>query len=214
MTEFLYPLIFSISAYFPIYFYRKNISKFLGVYDLPDGKRKIHVVPIPKTGAFSIAVIVFIFLLINFFFEIFYNYIDLNIILIFSLLIFTLGFIDDKYNLRARKKVFFLISISLTLCLFSEDLVINKFYIYTLDFFFDLGIFGLFFTIICIFTLVNSLNLADGINGLAIGLVFFWFLYINLMFENNLNLLINTLVISLILSFYHNIKSEHFLGDA
>ena len=67
---------------------------------------------------------------------------------------------------------------------------------------------------ICIFTLTNSLNLADGINGLAIGLIFFWLIYINLIFENNLYLFINTILISLILSFYHNIKGKHFLGDA
>ena len=111
--------------------------------------------PTPKTGSFSIAVIIFIFLSINFFFEIFYNYFDLNNILIFSLLIFALGLFDDKYNLRARKKIFFILTISLSLCLFSEDLIINKFYIYTFDFFFNLGFFGLIFTVICIFTLVK-----------------------------------------------------------
>ena len=126
------------------------------------------------------------------------------------MLIFALGLFDDKYNLRARKKIFFILTISLSLCLFSEDLIINKFYIYTFDFFFNLGFFGLIFTVICIFTLVNSLNLADGINGLAIGLIFFWLLYINLIFQNNLDILIHTILISLILSFYHNIKVSIF----
>ena len=154
-----------------------------------------------------------IFIKINFF-NLFNNQIDINYLLIFSLLIFILGLIDDKYNLRARNKIFFILSISLALCLLSENLVINKFYIHTFDFFFDLGFFSIFFTLICIFTLTNSLNLADGINGLAIGLIFFWLIYINLIFENNLYLFINTILISLILSFYHNIQGKHFLGDA
>ena len=214
MIKFIYPLIFSISAYLPIYLFRKKISKFIGVYDFPDGKRKIHKTPTPKTGAYSIALIILIFIKINFFFNLFNNQIDINYLLIFSLLIFILGLIDDKYNLRARNKIFFILSISLVLCLLSENLVINKFYIHTFDFFFDLGFFSIFFTLICIFTLTNSLNLADGINGLAIGLIFFWLIYINLIFENNLYLFINTILISLILSFYHNIKGKHFLGDA
>ena len=83
--------------------------------------------------------------------------------------------------------------ISLILCLSSEKLIVNKFYFFTLDFFFNLGSFSILFTILCIFTLINSLNLADGINGLATGLIFFWLLYINYIYENNLNILSNNI---------------------
>ena len=34
------------------------------------------------------------------------------------------------------------------------------------------------------------------------------------MFNNETNLIINTLLVSLILSFYHNLKQKHFLGDS
>jgi UDP-GlcNAc:undecaprenyl-phosphate GlcNAc-1-phosphate transferase len=63
--------------------------------------------------------------------------------------------------------------------------------------------------------LVNSLNLADGINGLAVGIIFFWLFYINqIYYHNNLNFLINIIFINLILIFIHNYMGRHFLGDS
>ena len=64
--------------------------------------------------------------------------------------------------------------------------MITKFYIFSFDTFFKLNNFSLIFTILCILCLINSLNLADGINGLATGLIFFWLIYISQIYENNL----------------------------
>lgn len=189
-----------------------SLSVSLGVLDMPNNARKIHKKPTPKTGSYSVAIIIFISILADFIFNLFEN--DFKYLLISSLLIFIVGFFDDKYNLKARNKVFFIVLISLILCIFSNNFVIFKFYIHTFDFFFNLNQFSLLFTVLCIFTLVNSLNLADGINGLAIGLVFSWLIYINLIYENNLDIIIYSVLISLSLSFFHNIKGNHFLGDA
>tara|TARA_X000001036_G_scaffold438226_1_gene485504 strand:+ start:1307 stop:2332 length:1026 start_codon:yes stop_codon:yes gene_type:complete len=204
--------IFSIFVYFVIYVFRKDISKLLNVFDLPDENRKIHNSPTPKTGSYSIAIIFFILLCSNYFFNIFDS--ELNILLIGVLAIFFIGLIDDKYNLRATKKIFLIVIVSLFLCVLSDKLIIDKFYIFTLDFFFNLGIFNILFTILCIFTLINSLNLADGINGLATGLILFWLIYLNQIYVNNLELIINIILINLTLSFIHNYKGKHFLGDA
>ena len=133
MKEFLIPILISISAYLPIYINRKKISNFLGINDLPDGKRKIHKTPVPKTGAFPIAIIIILMVISNFFIQFFDR--DLNLLLIFSLFVFCLGLFDDKFNLRARNKIFFILIISLALCTTADDLIINKFYIHTYDFF-------------------------------------------------------------------------------
>ena len=212
MAEFLYILFFSTCIYLIIYYYRINISKSLGVFDMPDGNRKIHKIPTPKTASYSISVIILIFLLLDVIFDLFSK--DFKNLLFGCLVIFVVGFFDDKFNLKAKNKIFLIIFISLILCITSDNFVISKFYIHSFDFFLNLGNFSILFTVICIFTLVNSLNLADGINGLAIGLVFFWLIYINQIYENNLDIIINSILISLVLSFFHNLKGTHFLGDA
>ena len=205
-------LIFSIFVYFAIYAFRKEISKLLNVIDLPDQSRKIHKMPTPKTGSYSVTILILIFLGLNYFLNFFDE--EFNKVLIGSILIFFVGFFDDKLNLSASKKIFFIVLVSLILCMSSEKLIVSKFYIFSLDFFFDLGNFSILFTIICIFTLINSLNLADGINGLATGLIFFWLIYISQIYENNLELIINVILINLTISFIHNYKGKHFLGDA
>lgn len=59
-------LIFSIFIYFAIYAFRKEISKKLNVDDLPDQNRKIHKFPTPKTGSYSITIIILISLVLNY----------------------------------------------------------------------------------------------------------------------------------------------------
>ena len=95
--------------------------------DKPDGKRKLHQNPIPLAGGIIIfmnLILYFIFLSTNqyiLFNElIFNNYKVLVIFFITSLLIFVLGFMDDKFNISALKK-FIIILIIITLCLIFDD---------------------------------------------------------------------------------------------
>ena len=205
--------IFSIIVYFIIYNYRNKIGNLLRVVDLPDEKRKIHKIPTPKTASYSIALVVLSFLISNYFLG-FYDK-DINAVLLGTLLIFLIGFIDDRNKLSASTKIASITLVTFFLCFLSENLVIDKFYLYTFDFFFDLKNFSIFFTILCVLCLVNALNLADGINGLATGIIFLWLFYINQIFYlNNLDFMINIIFINLILIFLYNYKGHHFLGDS
>lgn len=205
-------LILSALIYFSIYYFREQLSNALNVVDIPDENRKIHKHPTPKTGSFSLAIIILITLILNIFFNIFEN--SYNLVLVGSLIIFLVGLADDKYNLSALKKTLFITIVTIFLCLYSENLIVSKFYLFHFDFFFKLHKFSIFFTVLCILALVNSLNLADGINGLAIGIIFFWLIYISKIYEHNLGILLYLILFNLILSFYHNIKGHHFLGDS
>ena len=61
--------------------------------------------------------------------------------------------------------------------------------------------------------LINSLNLSDGINGLAVGISLIWIIYLILINDNEiLNFLIPLLVLLLIL-FFNIVKGNFFLGD-
>jgi len=204
--------IFSVSAYFIIYYFRGKISLLLNILDIPNEERKIHKIPTPKTASFSIALFFAALLVLNLFFNYFDNY--LNFILFGAILIFIIGYLDDRYKLSALNKVFLIGLISIFLCILSKNLIIDKFYVFSLDTFFELKSFSVLFTVLCVLCLVNSLNLADGVNGLATGLIFFWLFFIAQIYENNLDLVINIILIKLVLIFIHNYRGDHFLGDS
>ncbi len=206
--------ILSISIYFLIYFNRKSISKKLSVQDMPDEDRKIHKFPTPKTASYSMALIFLIFLISNYFFK--FNILPkINFLVLGTIIIFFIGYFDDKYKLSALSKIIFVSLVTLMLCIISDKFIINQFYIKTFDFFFKLEEFSIIFTILCVLCLVNALNLADGINGLAVGIIFFWLIYLNKIYINNIdNFIFLIIFTNLILIFLHNYNGNHFLGDA
>ena len=89
----------SIFLYFIIYIFRKKISEKLKVVDEPNEIRKIHKIPTPKTGSYSIALLFFFYIIFNLIYKKFDQ--NINPIIIGSLLIFIVGFVDDKYKLNA-----------------------------------------------------------------------------------------------------------------
>ena len=69
----------------------------------------------------------------------------------------------------------------------SEILLIKKIYIELLDKDIYLGKFSILFSILCIALLINSLNLIDGINGLASGFSTLWLFSLSLLLNVDLN---------------------------
>ena len=204
--------IFSVIVYFIIYKFKHQISSKINVIDYPNEKRKIHKFPTPKTGSYCIAIVIITSVILNYYYKFFDR--DINIILVGTFLVFFVGFIDDKYKLSAIVKIISISFITLLLCMQTDNLIIDKFYIYTFDFFFKLEAFSIFFTILCVLSLVNAVNLADGINGLAITIIITWLFYIDQIYQNNLNLIFNILYLNLFLIIIHNLKGRHFLGDS
>ena len=132
-----------------------------------------------------------------------------------SIAFFLVGFLDDRYKLSAFKKILLLSFVSLGVCFFSENIIIYKFYLFYFDFFFQLKSFSIIFTILCILCLVNALNLADGINGLATIIIFFWLIYLNSIYYLNINIFIYLIIyINLLLILFYNLNGKHFLGDS
>ena len=212
MTHTLYLTIFSLLIYYFIYRFRLKIANLFKIIDFPNEKRKIHRVPTPKTASYSVAIFFIVILIINLFYEIFEQ--SFYGVLIGPLLIFIIGFLDDKYNLSPIIKTFSITIIILILCFTNNVFVIEKFYMRTFDFYFQLENFSIIFTVLCILCLINALNLSDGINGLAIGIIFFWLYYINQLYEFNYNFLTNIILINLFVIFINIYKGDHFLGDA
>ena len=168
-------LLFSFSLILSFFFtplMRKICLKF-GFLDLP-GKRKIHTQPIPRLGGIAVIAaflitLLFVFIIDASFKKVFYpKIIGLGIA---TLLIILAGLWDDIWEIKARIK-FFTQAIA-ALVLFYSGLRIavftNPFAGGEMHLPFPVS---LFLTVFWIVGIINAINLIDGLDGLASGIVF------------------------------------------
>ena len=141
------------------------------------------------------------------------NPIELQInYIIFPLAAFALGAIDDKFNINPFiRLIIFSIIVFILInneTKFNLNFINFNEVIYKIDFPFDI-----FFTCLCFLLLINAMNFADGINGLA-GLIFtFFYLYMGLRIGIQIDLII--IIISCLIFFlFLNFKNLCFLGDS
>ena len=138
-----------------------------------------------------------------------------SLILFFTIaLIFFIGLIDDSFNLPY---LFRLISVYTTLLIyfyFDDQLLIENLLFETINKNFYVKDISLFLTPLFIVILLNSLNLADGINGNSILIFFIFFSTLILKNDLNLNNYILFLFVNLIIILYFNLKNKLYLGDS
>lgn len=147
----------------------KDIAIHINAMDIPD-KRKVHKKPMPRLGGLAI----FLSFLVGY---MFFAPLTTQMIsiLIGSFLIVLLGIIDDINPLKATTKLWGQILVSVILVFY------GKVYINELSFLgmnINLGMWAyplsLFITVACI----NSINLIDGLDGLAAGTSSIYFITI------------------------------------
>lgn len=137
-------------------------------FDLVDypNKRKNHNGKIPLIGGVS----VFLGMIVSYLFFIDFDKFS-NVLLITASLILIHGVYDDYIDLKARNKIVFQALISLIM-IYVTDVKIETFGdLFGFSFPFHLGIFSIPITIIAIIGLTNAINMLDGLDGLAAGIV-------------------------------------------
>jgi UDP-GlcNAc:undecaprenyl-phosphate GlcNAc-1-phosphate transferase len=161
-----------------------RLATLAGAIDEPDSGRRIHVRPIPRAGGLAVATafvvvgIAAVALNSQFdFFRAFTFRVDGNeLIAVFggAILAAAFGFIDDKWQIRARWQFIF----QLVLALFAIALGLNILAINNpFDFLGTLGgdtlvftgVFAGFVTALWIIGMINSINFIDGLDGLSTG---------------------------------------------
>ncbi|MBL7086568.1 MAG: undecaprenyl/decaprenyl-phosphate alpha-N-acetylglucosaminyl 1-phosphate transferase [Candidatus Cloacimonetes bacterium] len=144
----------------------RRFSEKMGIIDHPR-ERRVHQISTPKSGGISIflGLIITQALLILFGKQEFNNY--FIGLICGSFFIFILGLMDDIHNLNAWKKIIVeLIIISFMITLgFRITLITNPFGPSI-----NAGIFSIPFTILWFLLIINSINLIDGLDGLATGI--------------------------------------------
>jgi len=161
VSQAVLPSFFITLASFPIL---NLIAKKWGIVDKPGG-RKIHDKETPLTGGIAIG----IGLISMYFFSpfVFYQYWPL---LSAGSLLMLICLIDDIYDIPAWVRLFFQ-SIAALIAIYGQNLRIDTLGDILLLGQIDLGIFSVPITLFAILAGINALNLSDGIDGLAGGLV-------------------------------------------
>ncbi len=143
----------------------KRIAVMIGAVDVPRDERRMHKKPIPRLGGLAI----FLGFLVS---ALLFCKLDLQFtgILLGAVVIVTLGVIDDIMALPAFIKFVVQIVAALipALCGVVVDFISNPF-LWSEQSFIEFGVFSIPITVLWIVLITNSVNLIDGLDGLAAG---------------------------------------------
>ncbi|HKL43036.1 MAG TPA: MraY family glycosyltransferase [Clostridia bacterium] len=140
------------------------LARKINAVDDPKNDRKIHVLPMPRLGGIAI----FIATMVSMFY--FTNY-PKNIVTgisIGAIIIVITGILDDIYDLPATVKLVLQIMAAISVVAFGVRIEIFTNY-FGNNGYINLGILGIPATIFWIVGITNTVNLIDGLDGLAAG---------------------------------------------
>jgi len=192
--------------------FSRQIGAYLALIDEPDRKRKNHARPTPLVGGLAIIVpLVLTTAVLALEDGQFRLYGTLMLALIAY---FMCGLVDD-YRPQSPW-------LRLTVCAAAALGAITVVPLFGVKFlwfgFYDpvigLGAGAAVFTIICIVGLTNAINMADGENGLVIGLALIWTLLLFAYAPGELHALLVVLALGLAITLVFNLKGLVFLGDS
>ena len=200
-------------------FFFQTISKYINIFDLPDDKRKIHTSKTSLLGGLIFLINIFGYLIYEVIvnkspiFEIlgFQKHLSTFIFICSLILLFVIGFVDDKVKLSAKLRLVLLTSIISINLLVNPELNIS---LIKLSFMnqFSIGDLSFFWTFLCFLLFINAFNFFDGLNLQSAGLIYsicIFFLYKNIFFDFFIIVFIaNTLFL------YLNYQSKTFLGNS
>ena len=144
-----------------IFKYYQRIAEIINVYDYPLKKRKIHKIKTPLIGGIFLLInLIFLNILYFIFNDFYFN--DLNkifrginkyfVFLFSSLIIFLIGYFDDKKNLNANLKFFLFIIITALSVYLDQNLLLQIIVIKSMDNTINLFKFSFFFYSPVLFT--------------------------------------------------------------
>ena len=199
-----------------ILFYIKKINNFYNLYDYANSARKIHKHKTPVSGG----LILLLNLILTYFI---YIYLELNnipnsvipfnsITIISFISFFLIGYIDDRFNLPALNKLFFVIIASYLMLFFDNQLLLSNIEFRQFNISFQNIFISYFLTIFCFVAIVNAFNMFDGIN-LQLGSLSCVIIII-LIFSNPSIHLLFILLIAVLVFIYFNYQGKIFFGDS
>jgi len=211
-------IILTLVLNIPIFFFYKELSKFINIFDYPS-KRKIHSKPTPIMGGIIIYINIFFFFNYIIFFDSSLQSILLieNIkgalsFFITSSLIFFLGLYDDKFDTSPNMRLILLSIFIFNFLYFNPVFLIDELKFSFLSESISLNKVSFLFTFCCILVFVISMNMFDGINLQSVSFYLFLIIYLinkSLVF----NLFLFFIFIPILFFAIKNFQGKAFLGD-
>lgn len=193
----------------------REISLALGIMDTPD-ERKHHRVATPLMGgvALQIGFIPVALALVYFTTPIGFRG-SLLLCLACIAAITMVGLADDRHTLSARNRllVTFVVFGAAALVDPLFNVRILNFEIFDLEFGLGAGWLAVIFTVVCCVGLLNAVNMADGKNGLVIGLCLGWTALLAVRAPAPLQPMLALLASMLVVLMLFNLRGRLFLGD-
>ena len=212
-------LLFSlVNISFIIFF--KKLSYIFNLYDHPNLERKRQVEPISLLGGFIFLVNFYLFVVFEIYTndKIFFENLGLNtnikitLFLITFNLIYLIGYIDDKIDLKPFNKLIFFTILIYFLVYNIPNFNIKTLRINFIDNDIDLFFLGPIFSAICIITYINAMNMFDGEN--LISFLHFFSIVLLFILNNFMSDFSLLLLFSLLVYGYLNFKNLTYLGDS
>ncbi|NQV79664.1 MAG: undecaprenyl/decaprenyl-phosphate alpha-N-acetylglucosaminyl 1-phosphate transferase [Alphaproteobacteria bacterium] len=195
--------------------YAQRIGPLLRVMDSPDGRRKLHAAPTPLVAGIAVMVpaILTVFALAQT-----SVWAPLYLTISFTSAFFVvLGYVDDRRHIRALVRLI-ISAVVVGVALWAVPGLTVRVLSFSVSGPFSpifLGpFFGAAFSILCLVGLQNAANMADGKNGLVMGMSLIWTLLLFAYAPSHLNPLLIVLTISLAVALAFNLAGKVFLGDA
>lgn len=199
----------------------RSIGLWLDVIDHPDGSRKVHRRETPLVGGIAVilplAVIAVALAFTNDFAPLY------GVLTVAMVGFLVLGLVDDRRHLWPALRL----GISTFACLGflfivpDLDVTFLKFSFLPHAIYFSTEPFGLpvftgsaLFTVLCLVGLQNAINMADGENGLVIGLSVMWVSLLTLFAPAHLLPLLIVFILCLSVTLIFNLAGRLFLGDS
>ena len=159
MEDYFSKILLTILSFINIFFIIKYkfIGEKLNIFDKNEflkTNKKIYLIG----GILLIINILFIYFFLN------YNGLINYSLIIGSILIFTLGFFDDKLNLNANLKLLIILLIIFFILILDDHLLLLNLKFNFIDFSISTSKFAIPFTILCFALYLNAFNMFDGIN--------------------------------------------------
>ncbi len=124
------------------------------------------------------------------------------------------GFFDDRGHIPAPFRLIICSGIFGVAISIRPDFVVSALDLQGIGFKTELGLLAVPFSVFCLLTFQNAVNMADGRNGLVAGVTIIWLLALLSYGWHPLTLAIISLIIGLFIALGANLGGRLFLGDA